>query len=107
MSMEDGLFRSILGGDWAPYLQLVGVHARRVIEIGSPSPEGPVWTEDDVDELVGEVFASTRPAALLDRATSDDSLRALVHTSLRNLVSDRFRRTARGTLQRRLKVLLT
>ena len=105
--MEDGLFRSILGGDWAPYLQLVGVHARRVIEIGSPSPEGPVWTEDDVDELVGEFFASTRPAALLDRATSDDSLRALVHTSLRNLVSDRFRRTARGTLQRRLKVLLT
>jgi hypothetical protein len=105
--MAVGVFRSILGGDWTPYLQLVGVHARRVVVIGSPSPEGPAWTEDDVEELVGEFFASPRPGALLDSATSDDSLHALVHTSLQNLVSDRFRRTARGKLQRRLKMLLT
>ena len=76
-----------------------------------PPPEGhDRWTDEAVDDLLGELFAEKGPAfvlACLVGASDDASLERLLLAVIGNHLIDQAKKTERGKLRRRLDGLLT
>lgn len=86
-------------------LQLVTRSARAIARTRKfTSPSGDrTWSVHDVDDLVGDFFAS--PGRLFDLATGstdDDQLKGKVDKSLKRLIIDRLRSGEEGALRRRV-----
>lgn len=104
--VNDVVYRSILEGDDNSYYQLILVQARKVTSGNLAHPEGRRWNSNDAFELVSEYFLTPSYVAVLLSATDDDSLNALVYTSLKNQVIRGSRDNDRARLRLRLKEIL-
>jgi len=109
--VDDDLLRRILGDDVEEgyreaYGALIVEQARKLLRPGLPHPEGRNWVDDDAFELTSGFCLSPAYEYVLITAQDDDELRALVYTSLRNLVVAELRKTARARLRRRMKEIM-
>lgn len=104
--MGDDVLLAIRGGDLRALVELVQLQAERVIANkgvtygdGSLSLDGP-------DELVSDFFVQNKWEIALRASVDDDGLRAYVYTMLNNGRIDKWRKTERGRLGRRVVQIL-
>ena len=101
---------AVRAGDERATMQLLERLARQAGRRGNyPSPSrGGRWTDDDVSDLVGDVFE--HKAGFLDKAlaetTDDGGLERYLLRVFENRLRDQARQTQRGKLIERLKTLL-
>lgn len=104
--MADDVLLLIRSGDLAALVELVRIQAERlIVNKGVTYGDGSL-SPDDADELVSEFFAHNKWEIALQVSVDDDGLRAYVYTMLNNARIDKWRKTERGRLRRRVDKLL-
>jgi len=104
--LADDVLRAIRAGDVEAYVGVIRAQAKAVAAGKLPHPEGRAWNDDDAEELLSRYYESDAYLHSVVNAHDDDSLNALVHTGLANLVRADLRKSDRARLKRRIKEVM-